>query len=233
MLNVPLKDGRVLQIPVRISRRARRLRLVSSIRGVEAVVPPGCDQDRLMEFVQSKEDWIAKTAQHYDKIKERTGHEDGALYYLGGKYRYHLVKDRLPSAVVSDAMKIVTFHVTDMRSYKKEIQRWYREQTAAIIAERLPGLAARMNLQYNRVSIKRQRSRWGSCSKNRNLNFNLLLSAAPAEVIDYVIVHELAHIAELNHSKRFWDIVAAVDPNFKEHKKWLDDHSPVIGVEGL
>jgi hypothetical protein len=233
LLSVPLKDGKVMNISVRTSARARHLRLVSNIRGVEAVVPHGCDQDRLLKFVQSKSDWIERTAQHYEKIRERTGHEDGTLYYLGGRYRYHLVKDRRPSAVVSDALKVVTFHVTDMRSYKRDIQKWYRERTAAIIAERLPGLAARMNLQYNRVSIKQQRSRWGSCSRKKNLNFNLLLSAAPAEVIDYVIVHELAHIAELNHSRRFWDIVASADPDYKKHKRWLDDHSPVIGVEGL
>lgn len=233
MLSVPLKDGKVVNISVRTSARARHLRLVSNIRGVEAVVPHGCDPDRLIKFVQSKSDWLARTTQHYEQIRERTGHEDGTLYYLGGKYRYHLVKDRRPSAVVSDALKIVTFYVTDMRSYKQEIQRWYRERTAAVIAARLPELAAKMSLQYNRVSIKQQRSRWGSCSRKKNLNFNLLLSAAPAEVIDYVIVHELAHIAELNHSRRFWDIVASADPDYEKHKRWLDDHSPVIGVEGL
>ncbi|MGI0020240.1 MAG: M48 family metallopeptidase [Nitrososphaera sp.] len=230
---LPLADGRALEIKVRTSARARHFRLVSGIGGVEAVVPPGYDEGGLARFVESKKSWIARTAQHYDMIRERTGHEDGALYYLGSRYRYHVIKDRLPSATMSEGMKVVTFHVTDKRSYRRHITAWYREQTRSIIAERLPAIAATMGLQYNRVAIKSQRSRWASCSKKRNLNFNLLLSAAPVDVIDYVIVHELAHILELNHSKRFWDIVASADPGFEKHKEWLDDHSPVIGVESL
>lgn len=175
------------------------------------MVPENCSEERLHEFVQSKRGWITKMAQHYQEIKERSGHEDGAVYYLGGKYCYHIIKDRFPSTVVSDAIKTITFHVTDRRSYKKEIERWYKDQTARIISERLPQISARTGLAYNKVSIKKQRSRWASCSKKRNLNFNLLLAAAPVEVIDYVIVHELAHTVELNHSKRFWKVVQDAD----------------------
>jgi predicted metal-dependent hydrolase len=232
-LLLPLDDVKVLEIAIRTSARARHMRLVSSIRGIEAVVPEHFSDARLQKFVESKKDWISKTSQYYRRIKERTGHEDGTLYYLGERYRYHTVKDRLPSAIVSQGLKIVTFHVTDRRTYRRQILAWYREQTGRIVAERLPVLSAIMDLQYNRVSIKQQRSRWASCSKKRNLNFNLLLSAAPVQVIDYVIVHELAHIVEMNHSKKFWEIVASADPEFKKHKAWLDDHSPVIGVEGL
>jgi predicted metal-dependent hydrolase len=101
------------------------------------------------------------------------------------------------------------------------------------VLERLPAIASRAGFSYNRVSIKRQSSRWASCSKKHNLNFNLLLAAAPVDVIDYVIVHELAHTVELNHSKRFWQLVQAANPAYREHRAWLEDHSPAIGIEGL
>ncbi|AIC17104.1 M48 family metallopeptidase [Nitrososphaera viennensis] len=234
MLSLPLDDGSILCISVRTSSRARRLRLVSGIRGVEAVVPAGYDEDKLQEFVQYKRDWIIKTANYYSRLREKTGHtESDVVYYLGRRYRVRLVKDRLASAIVSDGLGTATFHVTDMRRYKREIEQWYREQTAKVIAERLPGLSARLGLTYNKFTVKRQKSRWASCSKKRNLNFNLLLSAAPAEVIDYVIVHELCHITEMNHSKRFWQLVESADPGYRQHKEWLEDHSPVIGVQGL
>ena len=229
----PLSIDSALAISVRTSRRARQMRLVASIKGVEAVVPEGVSEARLREFVQSKRNWIAKMSQHYTKMKERSGHEDGTIYYLGSKYHYRIVKDRLPSAIVSDSIRIITFHVEDKRSYKKEVEQWYRVQTARIIAERLPQIAARTGLSYNKVSIKKQSSRWASCSKKRNLNFNLLLAAAPIDVIDYVIVHELAHTVELNHSKRFWNVVLEADPAYKEHRAWLEDHSPAIGVQSL
>jgi len=110
------------------------------------------------------------------------------------------------------------------------MQQWYREQTSKIIAERLPVLASRLELKYNKVSIKSQSSRWGSCSKKGNLNFNLLLAAAPLEVIDYVMIHELTHLAVLDHSPRFWRLVEQVDPEYKKHKEWLASYAPVVEI---
>ncbi len=236
LLSLPLDDGGVLCINVRTSSRARHLRLVSSIRGVEAVVPEGYDEDRLQKFVQYKREWIIKSARYYSRLREIAGHvesDNNAIYYLGKRYTLRLVRDRLASVVVSDALGTATFHVTDMRKYKREIEQWYRGQTAGVIAERLPAISASLGLSYNKFAIKRQKSRWASCSRKKNLNFNLLLSAAPIEVIDYVIVHELCHIAEMNHSKKFWQLVESANPDYIQHKKWLEDHAPVIGVQGL
>jgi predicted metal-dependent hydrolase len=198
---------------------------------VEAIVPPDFRAEELENFVSSKRDWIIKTSRYYAKLKERCGpQEPGTIYFLGSKYRFHIVKDRYPSAVVSDAMRLITFHVTDMRKQKQEMQHWYKEQTGRIIAERLPALAARLGLKYNKVSIKSQSSRWGSCSKKGNLNFNLLLAAAPLEVIDYVMIHELTHLAVLDHSPRFWQLVELADTNYKKHKEWLASYAPVVEI---
>jgi hypothetical protein len=223
--------GCAIRIDVRTSKRARRLRLVSSINGVEAIVPPNYRAEELESFVSSKKDWIIKTSRYYSRMKERCGGlEPGTIYFLGSKYRFNVVKDRQQSAVVSEAMKVITFHVIDRRSYKQDMQEWYKEQTGRIIAERLPVLADRLGLSYNKVLIKSQRSRWASCSKKGNLNFNLLLAAAPPEVIDYVIIHELMHLIELDHSPRFWQLVKEADPEYEKHKEWLASYAPVIKI---
>ena len=228
-LSLDLAGG--IKIGVRTSKRARRLTLVSGMNGIEAIVPPGYRTEELESFVYAKKDWIIRTSRHYSRLKERCGVlEPGTIYFLGQKYRFHVVKDRQHSAVVSDAMKIITFHVTDKRMHRQEIQKWYKEQAGKIIAERLPALASRLNLKYNRVSIKNQKSRWGSCSKKGNLNFNLLLAAAPIEVIDYVIIHELMHLVELDHSPRFWQLVKDADPDYKKHKEWLTSYAPVLKI---
>lgn len=70
--------------------------------------------------------------------------------------------------------------------------------------------------------------RRGSCSKKRNLNFNLLLSATPMEVIDYVIIHEMIHIMEPNHSKKFWNLVKSIDSRYQEHKEWLNTYGSLL-----
>jgi predicted metal-dependent hydrolase len=223
--------GCAIRIDVRTSKRARRLRLVFSINGVEAIVPPNYRAEELESFVSSKREWIIKTSRYYSRLKERCGGlEQGTIYYLGSRYRFHVVKDRQRSTVISDVMKVVTFHITDRRRYKHDVQEWYKEQTGRIIEERLPALAGRLGLRYNKVSIKSQRSRWASCSKKGNLNFNLLLAAAPPEVIDYVIIHELMHLLELDHSPQFWQLVEQADPDYKKHKEWLASYAPVIKI---
>lgn len=82
--------------------------------------------------------------------------------------------------------------------------------------------------EYGKISIRRQRTRWGSCSSSKNLNFNCLLMLMPNDIIDYVIVHELCHINEMNHSPKFWNDVAKFVPNYKEKVRWMRQNGLVI-----
>lgn len=93
-----------------------------------------------------------------------------------------------------------------------------------VIPEKVSYYARIMNVTYGRIAIRKQRSRWGSCSREGNLNFNCLLMMAPPEVLDYVVVHELSHRLEMNHSTRFWSQVEKVIPNYKAPRKWLQEH---------
>ena len=96
------------------------------------------------------------------------------------------------------------------------------------IPARVREFAAQMGVTYGRITIRNQQSRWGSCSSVGNLNFNCLLMLAPAEVLDYVIVHELAHRKEMNHSPAFWAQVEAVLPDYREREKWLKTQGKIL-----
>jgi predicted metal-dependent hydrolase len=221
-----------LQIGIKTSARAKRMRLVSGIEGVHAIVPRNFDANELSRFAYSKRRWLIRTSRYFGKLRERCGgYEPGTIFYLGSKYRCNLVSDRLFSVIVSDALKVITFHLPHIRTAAKYQEDWYRQQTRAIIQDRLPAIAERMGIKYNKVTIKKQKSRWGSCSRKANLNFNLMLSAAPLEVVDYVIVHELAHITVLDHSPRFWSIVEKTDPDYRIHREWLRTFSPLIRID--
>lgn len=98
------------------------------------------------------------------------------------------------------------------------------------IRERLNAYQPKIGGEYGRVTIREQRTRWGSCSSKHNLNFNWKLIQAPREALDYVVIHELCHLQEFNHSPRFWRLVAAQMPEYEVWKKWLKQHGAELGV---
>lgn len=101
-------------------------------------------------------------------------------------------------------------------------------QATQYIPPRVVMYAERIGVSYGRITIRHQRTRWGSCSTKGNLNFNCLLMLTPPEVIDYVIVHELCHRKEMNHSTRFWALLASILPDYMQQKRWLREHGAVI-----
>ena len=108
-----------------------------------------------------------------------------------------------------------------------EIKRLAAE-ACRVFPERCAYFAPLVGTDYGRITIRRQQSRFGSCSAKGNLNFNLALMLAPPEVLDYVVVHELCHRLEMNHSERFWGHVARVIPAYKSSKQWLKQHGSVL-----
>ena len=99
-----------------------------------------------------------------------------------------------------------------------------RIRTRDLVSERVELFASIMQVSYNRITVRVQRSRWGSCSSKGNLNFNCLLALVPMDVLDYVVVHELAHLKQMNHSKLFWKEVSSVLPEYKTSKRWLKEN---------
>ena len=97
-----------------------------------------------------------------------------------------------------------------------------------IIPARVRFFAQQMGVTYGNITIRMQKTRWGSCSSKGNLNFNCLLMRTPDEITDYVVVHELCHLKEMNHSPRFWAEVEKVLPDYKDRRKWLKDHQNEI-----
>lgn len=104
------------------------------------------------------------------------------------------------------------------------------QKAQGVITQRVAYFAPQVGVRYGRITIRTQRTRWGSCSSKGNLNFNGLLMLAPPEVLDYVVVHELCHRKEMNHSARFWAAVERVLPDYRKDRKWLRENgSALIG----
>jgi len=185
--------------------------------------------NEILKWVKTKTGWIIRQRA---KILEQQSLNQPKHYITGEKFLYQGLEYELEVrvsqgragmvGVVED--KIVLFSKSHE---EKEVQRilkeWYVKQAKAEIPRRVRYWAAKMEESFQTITIKNQKKRWGSCSSARNLNFNWQLIMAPVEVLDYVVVHELCHLSQMNHSRAFWEEVEKVLPDYKVHKKWLEE----------
>jgi predicted metal-dependent hydrolase len=111
---------------------------------------------------------------------------------------------------------------------RKQLASWYRQQATEAIMSRVMYYSEKVGVVYHTVRIKDQKTRWGSCSAKKNLNFSWRLIMAPPEVLDYVVVHELCHLIHLNHSPAFWQLVKNQLPDYSRHKRWLKDQGATL-----
>ncbi len=125
-------------------------------------------------------------------------------------------------------MKMRKAALEQIQRISEEEREALRRRAKEVIPERVRFYAPLVGVDYQRITIKSQRTRWGSCSAKGNLNFNLALLLVPPEVLDYVVVHELCHRLEMNHSARFWKQVERVYPAYKTCRKWLKDNGTKI-----
>ncbi len=110
------------------------------------------------------------------------------------------------------------------------LERRYREKARIQITARVNHYIQGTGHSYKTLSIRDQKSRWGSCSSRGTLSFNYRLIFAPPRVLDYVVVHEICHMTHMNHSKDFWDLVEQIMPDYKIHKKWLKEHGQELNL---
>ena len=120
-----------------------------------------------------------------------------------------------------------------LEAIKQLLEQWYRMQAKKRIEERVHYYTHRYDFgkQVNRIVIKDQKSRWGSCSNKCNLNFNFRLILAPDEILDYVVVHELCHLLHMNHSAEFWRAVERIRPNYEAERDWLRQNGSLLSLD--
>lgn len=160
---------------------------------------------------------------------EKSCSDSGYLCYLGNKYLIDIVKSRLLKNAFCelDSDKFVVYVPENKEiNIKSVIDKWKVEQVRQIITDRVKFYVEKYNYKFdfskNKIKCKNQRTKWGSCSFDNNLNFNYNVVAKSLDVVDYLVVHELTHTLIKNHSKKFWDMVESVIPNYKELRKLLN-----------
>lgn len=188
----------------------------------------GVGQFELENFLLKNWSWLESQWDYFKDLKNRFPKRkfiNGGFFPILGKevqVRFDNSTKRFSYKIFSDHI-LLLFSAKNMTP-KQAIQRFYKEAGSVVLKERVDKYSKEMNLYAKKISFRSQKTRWGSCSSNGHISLNWRLLGAPIEVIDYVIVHELAHLKHMNHSKVFWSLVQKHSPNFKQKKKWLESN---------
>lgn len=227
-------DGEEVPVTLRRNAKAKRiiLRLNKTSDGITLTLPKRASEAEALRFAVSQEDWIAERLSARPKP---VPFSDGAVIPLRGeKHRIEHLADRRGTVWIEDvAPDLPRLCVAgDEAHLERRIRDWLKRQARADLKERCAHYADVMGLKYKRVDLRDQTSRWGSCSSSGVLSFSWRLILAPAHVLDYVAAHEVAHLKEMNHSKRFWALVEDALPTMNVSRKWLKTHGAGLHVYG-
>lgn len=209
---------------LRYSRKAKYIRLqISRGSNLELVLPRGYELADAEKFIKQKSDWIIK---HLRPAKE----EDEKFLLLGKEIKiiqvYELFTRKHKLIFENNELRIVSPQGSKI-DLKKLYEIWLKNFAKRYLPERACQLAGKYGFIINKVSVRNQKTRWGSCSARGNLSFNYNLVQYKKEIIDYVIVHELCHRKEMNHSKKFWLLVEKFCPDYKILRKELKKSSNI------
>ena len=217
-----------------IKRSPNRKKLTISVERDRSVVvhaPESTPEETIRQVVKSKRQWIyekTKHAQKYDKKPHPPGKElvnGEAALYLGREYQIEIISTDSTEIRFEQRFLIPASLVEERRGV---LRNWYINRAKERILPKVKSLAVTLGVEFANAKIVDNRFRWGSCTPKDNVNLNWRLIKAPMFVVDYVIVHELAHLIEANHTPRFWNVVRTHAPTMEKARSWLKDHGQIL-----
>lgn len=209
-------NSKELTYRYRFSKKAKYLQLRISRQQLELVIPHRISFAEGERFLTGKLDWVSSHAHLFHSVKKH--------YLFGKEIALRLQPDMfLEKYRVSFQNEVLIFTVPQKNNYSAEelYEKYLRHVAKKYLLQRGSELSAKFGFSVRRFSVRGQKTRWGSCSRRGNISLNYNLLKFRKEVIDYVIVHELCHLRQLNHSRKFWNEVAQILPHYKSLKREL------------
>jgi predicted metal-dependent hydrolase len=216
---------------IRSNRRTIALQ-VTSDASLIVRAPKRAPIEMIQKFVHEKLAWILEkqriARQNYKPAVKKEFVNGEKFLYLGQWYKLSIVKEA-NKPLIFDGKEFLLWDKYLAEAHGRFVL-WYRQQALAIISQRVKLYADSMGLKYSRLRITNAKKRWGSCNAKKALNFSWRLIMAPVEIIDYVAIHELVHLKERNHSKRYWQNVQLLFPEYKKAKSWLNTNNNLMTI---
>lgn len=220
---------------LRVSKRARHVRLVVTTEGeLVVVVPRRFDKRNLPAIVEAKRTWIERAQTRV--ASRRTGGGEGdvaerglperiVLPALGEEWQveYRSGGGRAIAREAPGGTLIVSAPTGEEDAYRRALLAWLQRRARTFLVPRLEGLSLSCRLRFEQATVRHQRTRWASCSPRGAISLNLRLLFLEPVLVDHVLIHELCHTRELNHSRRFWALMEAYDPDWAAHRRQIRD----------
>lgn len=216
-------DGQTVSYVLKRSRKARLARLeIDPESGLTVVLPYRYSPAEASKLLAEKKRWVLGKLAHCRRQAIASEVQSDTALYLGQRYRVEEHTGRIEGVTIVRDRLVMS--VPPRKTPGQVLEGWYQQQAGRLLGQRVDELSRKLGLSFNRCTVRSARTRWGSCSQKGSVSLNWKLIMAPQPVIDYVVIHELLHLREMNHSKRFWRLVAERCPDWREHKAWLKEH---------
>ena len=214
---------------LRRSMRAKRIRIeLRPDRSLLIVIPSGTREDQWLAFVLSQRQWIERNLQKKTALQRHGRQIDkpgfpSTIDLLCRQQKYHISRHdgtQNRRIVVAETLRLYCKSPTEKQLFQN-LRCWLMTQAREEFSARLDGISKTTGLEWNRLSIRGQKTRWGSCSVQGNISLNFKMLFLPSDLVDHVLLHELVHTREMNHSHRFWALMKKFDPNCDQHRAEL------------
>lgn len=219
--------GKPVEVTMRLNPRARRLivKVHPSTGEVTVVAPSKRALDHALEFARGESEWIARRLAH---VPKQVALEPGARIPFRGQEYLIAHGEHGPAPVRLEAGSRI-IRVAGLREHApRRILDFLKREARRALDARTLEFASRIGAHAKRITVRDTSSRWGSCSTTRALSFSWRLILAPPFVLDYVVAHEVAHLRQMNHGARFWDLVRALVPEVEKPQAWLSRNGPLL-----
>ena len=197
-------------------------------------VPFFINNNLIQQLVNKKLPWIKKQLNIQSKfltLEKKLYINDEKFLYLGKYYKLKILKNKKYSVnIEGDFLQVNIKNELNILKVKKLLKEWFREKSFIYFKKETYNYAKINNLKINSVKVREYKARWGSCSNKGDISFNWRLIMAPPKIIEYVIIHELMHIKEHNHSPKYWNYVKSLYPNINEAKEWLMYNGQTLNI---
>ncbi len=221
---------------IRVSDRAKRLTIRILPKGrVEVVLPKKMPERFAHSFVESRASWIKKQL-----LLQQKKHEAKQIYTFETGERIPFLGTELTLSIAEKNTKTLAYRYgetlfvscrdADKEKIRLAIHQWYKNQAKILFEREVRILADRLDVAVGKITIKNQKSLWGSCSRKGNLNFNWRLLLAPPQIVQYIVVHEVVHLIHHNHGEKFWSLVSRLCPQYQEYDGWLKQNGFLLDV---